>query len=142
MAGRRTAPSSGPTANFNPDALLVMVLKADRLRTWLEEVRSEPDIWEEWLPDEIVDRLAAAERFEAACAQAIEAPGIVLAKQTAQDRAQDLHEIMFDIREHWPRTVAGVLIMARALMAYEEAQIDAYGGDERGGGLVLIAGMG
>jgi hypothetical protein len=44
---------------------------------------------------------------------------------------------MFDIRKHVPRTIAGVLVLARAVAAFEEAQKDSYLGGQRGGGLVL-----
>jgi hypothetical protein len=50
---------------------------------------------------------------------------------------QDLHSIMFDIRSHVPRTIAGVLTLARASAAYEEAPKDSYNGGQRGGGMVL-----
>jgi hypothetical protein len=41
------------------------------------------------------------------------------------------------IRKHVPRTIAGVLVLAHAVGAFEEAQKDSYGGGQRGGGLVL-----
>jgi hypothetical protein len=87
--------------------------------------------------DELIERVASAERYEAARDHAMEFSGIAEAKEAAQDRAQDLHSIMFDIRKHVPRTIVGVLVLARAVAAFEEAQKDTYSGGHRGGGLVL-----
>jgi hypothetical protein len=113
------------------------ILRAKSLRQFLTDVREDPDSFEPWLAGHLAECLDAAERFEAARAHAIETSGIAQAKEAAQDRAQDLHSIMFDIRKHVPRTIAGVLILARAVAAFEEAQKDSYSGGQRGGGLVL-----
>jgi hypothetical protein len=113
------------------------ILQAESLRQFLTDVREDPDSFEPWLAGHLAECLDAAERFEAARAHAIEICGIAEAKEAAQDRAQDLHSIMFDIRKHVPRTIVGVLVLARAVAAFEEAQKDSYSGGQRGGGLVL-----
>lgn len=118
------------------------MLRSERLRDWLEEVRRYPKEWgsrreRRELRTDLALRIAAADRYEGACDHAIEASGIVAARRSAQDLAQDLHSMLFEIRQHEPQTVAGVLILARAVAAYEEAQAQSYTGGERGGGLIL-----
>jgi hypothetical protein len=63
---------------------------------------------------------------------------VVDAKQETQDRAQDLHSILFEVREHSPRSIAGVLVLSHAVMAFEEAQKDSYCRGERGGGGLVL----
>jgi hypothetical protein len=95
----------------------------DPLEEFLANVRSEPDCYEDWVTAALETRVAAAKHYEEACAHAIETSGIVEAKEFAGHRAQDLHSLLFEVRKPAPRSVAGVLIMARAvIMAFEEAQ--------------------
>ena len=104
----------------------------------LEDVRTDAgDLWETGFDRELLGRIGEAERYEAACAHAIEVSGIAEAKEGARRRAQDLHSLLFEVRKHRPRSVTGILIMARAVMAFEEAQKDSVSAGERTGGLVL-----
>jgi hypothetical protein len=136
--GRRVyRPVVGSDGRTYDDAISLYLLRSEPLKAFLADVRDEPDFWEDWVRDDLVERVDAAERYEAACTHAIEASDIGNAKQAAQDRAQDLHSIMFDIREHVPMSIAGVLILARAVAAFDEAQKDSYLGGQRGGGIVL-----
>jgi hypothetical protein len=116
---------------------LRLIMHSDGLKQFLAAVDDEPDSFDDGLADDLAGRHQAATQYEAACAHSIGTSGIVDAKQEAQYRAQDLHSIMFDIRKHVPRTIGGVLIMARAIVAFEEAQKESYSGRQRGGGMVL-----
>ncbi|WP_315789343.1 hypothetical protein [Bradyrhizobium sp. SZCCHNR3027] len=133
----------GADGKVYQDALQLNLLRSDRLRERLASVRDFPEEWEDnkqgWL-DEQADlqaRLGAAECYEAACQYATQASGIAAARKWVQDLAQDLHLVLFDIRQYVPRTMAGVLIFARAVAAYDEAQANSLSGGERAGGLIL-----
>jgi hypothetical protein len=77
--------------------------------------------------------IAAAEKYEAACDHAITSSGIEAAKAEAERRASDIHSLLFEFRKHAPRSMIGVLMLARAVMALEEAQQVG----ERAGGFIL-----
>jgi hypothetical protein len=113
------------------------ILQAGALKQFLADVRSDPDCFEHWVHDHLVERTAIAERFEAVRARAVECSRLVEVKAEAAALARDLHNIMFDIREHVPHTITGILIFARAVAAFEEAQKNSDIRGDRGGGLVL-----
>ena len=76
----------------------------------LEDVRRDAgDLWETGFDRELLGRIGEAERYEAACAYAIEGSGIAEAKEGARRRAQDLHSLLFEVRKHRPRSVTGIL---------------------------------
>ena len=75
--------------------------------------------------------------YEADCANAIEASGFAAAKNAARERAPEIHSPLSKIRKHRPRTVAGVLIFARAMTLFEEAQRGGHSYGEQGRGLLL-----
>ncbi|WP_316205306.1 hypothetical protein [Bradyrhizobium sp. SZCCHNS3004] len=135
--------AAGPDGKVYEDALQLNLLRSDRLRERLADLRGFPEEWEgnkqAWL-DEQIDlqaRLGAAERYEAACEYAMEISGIAAARKWVQDLAQGLHLKLFDIRQYVPRTMGGLLIFARAVAAYDEAQANSQSGGERAGGLIL-----
>jgi hypothetical protein len=111
------------------------LLQAALLEQYLDEVRADPGCYEVGFAEEVAERLQVVQRYEAACAHAIEASDIAAVKEATQNSTQDLHSLLFQIRKHVPRSVTGVLLMARALMAYEEASKDSYTGGERYRGL-------
>jgi hypothetical protein len=128
----------GTDGKLYRNAVPLFVLQAEDLEGLLELVREYPDDWSELgTAEEMVDRIEAAKLYEAACAHAIEASEIVEVKELARGCASDLHSLLFYIREHVPRSVAGVLIMARAVMAYEEAQKESHSPGERASGHIL-----
>lgn len=103
------------------------LLRSDALAQFLAEVRAEPDDWDDdGLADDLAGRVRAAEAYEAACAHAIETSDIEEAKWKARRGASELLDLLREIRNHVPRTIAGVLIVARAVTAFGEAQKDSY----------------
>jgi hypothetical protein len=44
------------------DAIPLYVLRSERLRTFLTDVRDEPDCWEDWVRDDLIERINVAER--------------------------------------------------------------------------------
>jgi hypothetical protein len=111
------------------------VLQSHSLEDFLADVRSDPDCYEDRVTAALETRIDAAKRYEAARAGAIETSGIVEAKQGAEALA--LHSLLFEVRKHAPRSITGVLIMASAVMAFEEAQKESQSGGERAGRLIL-----
>lgn len=93
----------------------------------LDDVRAEPEAFEEGFEHELIARIAEAETYEDARAEAIEASGIEEAKAEAEACAEDLRALADDVEEHPPRTLAGVLIHARTLTACAEAERDGLG---------------
>ena len=64
----------------------------------LEDVRTDAgDLWETGFDRELLGRVGEAERYEAACDQAIEVSGIAEAKEAARGRAQDLHSLLIEV---------------------------------------------
>jgi hypothetical protein len=102
------------------------VLQAGQLKEFLFDVQADPDGYDDELGADLINWLAAAERYETACAQAIATSGVDDAKHDTKGRALRLYELLCQIRNHIPRTVAGVLIMARALSAFGEAREESY----------------
>ncbi|WP_157113540.1 hypothetical protein [Bradyrhizobium embrapense] len=118
------------------------VLKSNRLRPLLAEVRKYPEDWgsrkaRQRLEADLTARINAAERYETACAIAIDTSGIATAKDAVRDRAREIHSLLSKIRKHPPCTVAGVLILARAVALFEEVQRSNHDGGEQGRGLLL-----
>jgi len=98
------------------------VLQASPLKEFLADVEADPDDYGDGFAADLVSLVRAAELYETACARAIEASGIEDTKRAARLGAQRLYELLFEVRNHAPRTVAGVLIMARAVAAFGEAR--------------------
>jgi len=65
--------------------------------------------------------IAVAEKYEAACAHAIEVSGIDEAKGTICEAARSLEDLASQVRKIGPRTMSGVLIQASVLVANDEA---------------------
>ncbi|MVT69992.1 hypothetical protein GPL21_33455 [Bradyrhizobium pachyrhizi] len=132
----------GTDGKTYPNAVRLLVLKSDRLQQFLAQVRDSPDAWgsdedRQKLEADLTAQIAAAKRYEAACANAIATSGITAAKEAAHDRASAVYALLFEVRKHVPRTVAGMLILARAIAAFDEAQPNYAGGGERAGGHIL-----
>lgn len=68
--------------------------------------------------------ISIAERYEAEREAAIEASGIRDAAHNRYLAAVDIERLAYDVREFEPRTMAGVLIHARALTAMRESSDD------------------
>lgn len=101
------------------------ILQADALREFLADVQADPDFGDD-IASDIASRLHAAERYEAACANAIEVSGIEQASRDTRRSASHLRDLLLKIRDHRPRTMEGVLIVACAVTAFGEAQKDSY----------------
>jgi hypothetical protein len=113
------------------------LLQSEPLKQYLDEVRAEPGFYEDGFAEEVTERLQEVQRYEAACAHALEASDIIAVKERATDHAHELYCLLFQIRKHVPRSLTGVLIVARALMAFEEAQKDSHQPGERASGHIL-----
>lgn len=118
-----------------------LILAAGLLGEYLDEVRADPEAFQDWVEPDLVRRIEAADRYEAACFEALEASGISEAKQHAELGAAALYELMFKIRERVPRTISGVLIFARAMAAFEEARPESASKGEGIGGTILGRGL-
>jgi|SRR5712664_1618080 len=70
--------------------------------------------------------IAVAEKYEEACETAIRASGINDAGRAVRNSAYDLQTLAWELKQVQPRTMAGALIYARAILAYDEAAADAY----------------
>lgn len=92
----------------------------------LDDVRGDVAAWPAGFDRELVDRIAEAERYEDACCDAVDVSGIEQAKQLAETRADDLRDLAHQVRKHPPRTIAGVMIHARALAAYADTEHDGF----------------
>lgn len=102
------------------------ILRCGCLELFLADVRAEPDGLEAWVENRLIDRIAIADRYEAACDHAREASDIEQAKREAERTADDLCDIAWSVRDHLPRTIAGVMIHARALAGYADAEHDGF----------------
>jgi hypothetical protein len=102
------------------------ILRSEALALFLADVRGAPDCYEDWVLVRLVERTDAATRFEVACDDARRTSGIEQAKQDAERAADDLCDIAWSVRAHIPRTVTGVLIHARALAGYADAEHDGF----------------
>ncbi|WP_342712717.1 hypothetical protein AAFG13_17065 [Bradyrhizobium sp. B124] len=111
------------------------VLRSDCLRPLPAAVRKDPEDWggkkaRQRLEADLTGRIAAAQGYEVDCVNAIDASGIAAAKDAAQERAREIHSLLSKIRKHPPQTMTGVLILARAVTLFEEAQRGNYDGGE------------
>jgi len=80
--------------------------------------------------------IAASEKYETACAEAIEITGVEDAKDAVRRSAYDLQDLARAIGEYAPTTVGGIFIRARALAAYSEAEEHTYSGKGKAGALL------
>jgi hypothetical protein len=119
---RKAAESAGNLGGLPPR----QILRSEALTLFLADVRAEPDCYEDWVRDRLIERAEAAQQFEAARDRARRTSGIEQAKQDAQRAADDLCDIAWSVRDHIPRTVIGVLIHARGLAGYANAEQDGF----------------
>jgi hypothetical protein len=96
------------------------ILQSGSLSQFLAEIRAEPEHYEVWLQDLLIEQINAAKSYEAACAHAIQTSGIERAKLDAERAAQDLSNTAGRLRSHLPQTVAGVVVHARAIAGWAE----------------------
>lgn len=87
-----------------------------------DDVRAEPEAFDDGFEQELVARIAEAEQYEEACWNAVEVSGIEEAKANAEACVEDLYNLANHVAEHPPRTLAGVLIHARALAGYADVE--------------------
>jgi hypothetical protein len=90
-------------------------------------VRGEPAEWEDGFAQELVERVKEAERYEDGCYEAFEASEIEERKQEAEACVKALCDMVTQVEEHPPHTIAGVLIHARALAGYADVDKDGLG---------------
>ncbi|MDR3401936.1 MAG: hypothetical protein P4L99_05490 [Chthoniobacter sp.] len=88
----------------------------------LDDARAEPEGFEDGFEEELVARIAEAEQYEEACWNAVEVSGIEEAKANAEACVEGLYDLANHVAEHPPRTLAGVLIHARALAGYADVE--------------------
>lgn len=91
-------------------------------------------------PD-LIRRIDAAARYEDDYFEALVASGLEAAKREVEMLAGTLYQNLFEVREHPPRTITGVLITARALAAFEEARPNSTFRGEGIGGCILGRGL-
>lgn len=92
----------------------------------LDDVRTDPGEWQPGFEQDLVDRIAEAEKYEDACSDAAEISGVEQAKELAEARADDLRHLAYEVQKHSPRTVAGVMIHARAIVGYADIERDGF----------------
>lgn len=92
----------------------------------LDDVRANTGAWPVGFERDLVDRIAEAEKYECACSDAAEISDIEQVKQLAEARADDLRDLAHQVRKHPPRTIAGVMVQARALAAYADTEHDGF----------------
>jgi hypothetical protein len=96
------------------------------LMALLDEVRADPESWEDGFEQELVERIGEADRYEDACFAAIEGSDIETRKNEAEACADALFDLAHRLRKHPPRTQAGILIHAHALAGYANVQKDGF----------------
>jgi hypothetical protein len=72
-------------------------------------------------------------RYEAERQAAIDCSEIIKATDEARSAACDIETLAWKIREIEPPTIAGTVILARALAAFAECEPDVYGFDGKSG---------
>lgn len=92
----------------------------------LDDVRANTGAWPVEFEQDLVDRIAEAEKYEDGCSDAAEISDIEQVKQIAEARADDLRHLAYEVQKHSPRTVAGVMIHARALVGYADIERDGF----------------
>lgn len=92
----------------------------------LDNVRANTGAWPAGFDRDLVDRIAEAEKYEDACSDAAEISGIEQAKQLTEIRADDLRDFTHQVRKYPPRTIAGVMVHARALAVYADTEHDGF----------------
>lgn len=91
-----------------------------------DDVRADPEDWELGFERELTDRIEVADRYEEACFEAVEVSDIEARKAEAEACADDLLDLAHEVRKHPPRTIVGVMIHARALAGYANAEQDGF----------------
>ncbi len=104
------------------------ILQSGSLRQVLSEI-SMPSltISNPGLESLLIEQIDAAEAYEPACDNAIETSGIEHAKRDAERAAHALCAIARRLHEHPPRTVVGMIIYARAMAGWAEAEHEGSG---------------
>ena len=96
------------------------------LSSLLDRVRAEPAEWADGFAQELVERVKEAERYEYGCNDALEASEIEERKEEAEACVEALYDLVTQVEMHPPRTIAGVLIHARALAGYADVDKDGF----------------
>lgn len=95
------------------------ILQAEPLRALLEDLRADPENDPE-LDADLAALLDIADGYEAACGRARAV--LAEASDRCADAARALCDLAWKVRECPPKTIAGVMVHARVLAAYSEAE--------------------
>jgi hypothetical protein len=83
--------------------------------------------------------IETAERYETDRAAAIERSGLTAARGRLHEVAYEIEKLAYEACDIEPQTMAGVLIQARALTAYDETEIEVGHYRARAGQLIGLA---